>query len=60
MPEASGLEAIPEILKAHPQAKIIVLTFKHFAYAQWAPEENPGQFQVSVGLMMTETGAPVE
>jgi DNA-binding NarL/FixJ family response regulator len=26
MPEASGLEAIPEILKAQPQAKIIVLT----------------------------------
>jgi DNA-binding NarL/FixJ family response regulator len=26
MPEASGLEAIPEILKAQPQAKILVLT----------------------------------
>lgn len=26
MPEASGLEAIPEILKAQPQVKIIVLT----------------------------------
>lgn len=26
MPEASGLEAIPEILKAHPKAKILVLT----------------------------------
>src|ERR1700694_4853468 len=26
MPDISGLEAIPEILKAQPQAKIIVLT----------------------------------
>jgi two-component system, NarL family, response regulator NreC len=26
MPESSGLEAIPEILKTHPEAKILVLT----------------------------------